>query len=120
MKYELEINQCINTGTPQEHLELLNQLLKETPVFLSLFLVEIMVANDKKEILKEILEQQPTSFLDSVLRGDGWTGYNQLSSLENIYEFANREYLHELIFEVEDDSISNLLEEYLDAHNFYS
>lgn len=53
-------------------------------------MIDRMVRDDIGSIRKS-LEQGDVSFLDRVLRGEGWTPYNQLSDEEVAREYADRE-----------------------------
>ncbi|MDJ0589995.1 MAG: hypothetical protein QNJ72_08380 [Pleurocapsa sp. MO_226.B13] len=68
------------------------------------YLIELMLYEDKQEILNGDLD-----FLDSVLRGDGWTGYSNFSIEQNISEFVERECTHEYFFDSDDPQFQHLL-----------
>ena len=81
-------------GTKQQRLNLLQEITATgNRILLARYLVELMVHEDKQEIINGDLD-----FLDSVLRGDGWTGYSLLSIEQNIAEFVERECTHERFF----------------------
>ena len=63
-----------------------------------------MIPQDKQEIFNGDLD-----FLDSVLRGDGWTGYSRLSIEENIAEFIGRESTREYFFDSDNEQFQQLL-----------
>jgi hypothetical protein len=54
-------------------------------------MVDKMVKQDIEDISRWISEGN-TEFLDSVLRGYGWTGYSQLTDEQVINEYDDREF----------------------------
>lgn len=52
-------------------------------------MVDQLVAEDVEDIGRWISEGD-TEFLENVLRGEGWKGYNQLSDLEIAKEYQDR------------------------------
>ncbi|MBW4533195.1 MAG: hypothetical protein KME09_04595 [Pleurocapsa minor HA4230-MV1] len=92
-------------GTKQQRLDLLQKIVAtDDRILLARYLVELMVYEDKQEIINGDLD-----FLDSVLRGDGWIGYSQLSIEQNIIEFISRECTHKLFFYSDDPQFQHLL-----------
>ena len=92
-------------GTKQQRLNLLAEIIATGDrILLARYLVELMVAEDKQEIINGDLD-----FLDTVLRGDGWIGYSELSLEQNIIEFLNRECTHQFFFDSENKQFQHLL-----------
>jgi hypothetical protein len=109
LKQRQRWSQIIDTniahGTNQQRLDLLQEIVATGDRYLlAEYLIELMVAQDKQEILNGDL-----SFLDSVLRGDGWTGYSFLSIEQNIAEFVERESTHEYFFDSDNERFQQLL-----------
>ena len=104
-KWSQIIDTNIADGTHQQRLDLLQKLVKKGDRnLIAEYLVDLMVYEDKEEILDGDLD-----FLESVLRGDGWTGYAQLLDEQNILEFANRECTHERFFDSDKPEFQHLL-----------
>ena len=99
------IDTNIAHGTNQQRLDLLQEIIAtDDRYLLAEYSIELMIAQDKQEILNGDLD-----FLDSVLRGDGWTGYSHLSIEENIAEFIGRESTHECFFDTQAEQFQQLL-----------
>ena len=92
-------------GSKQQRLDLLAKISATGDrILLARYLVELMVYEDKQKIINGDLD-----FLDSVLRGDGWTGYSNFSIEQNISEFFERESTHEFFFDSDDPQFQHLL-----------
>lgn len=104
-----EWSQIIDTniahGTPQQRLDLLQKIVATSDRYLlAEYLIELMILEDKQEIINGDLD-----FLDTVLRGDGWIGYSHLSIEQNISEFINRECTHQRFFDSDQPEFQLLL-----------
>ena len=109
----IDIN--IAHGSKQQRLDLLAKILATADrILLARYLIELMVAEDKRDIMNGDLD-----FLDTVLRGDGWTGYSNFSVEQNIIEFIERESTHKLFFDSENKQFQHLLAQ-LKNENFAS
>lgn len=99
----IDIN--VKNGTKQQRLSLLEEIIATGDRYLlAEYLIELMIYEDKQEIINGDLD-----FLDSILRGDGWTGYSMLSIEQNITEFIERESTHEFFFDIENERFQQLL-----------
>ena len=104
-KWSQIIDTNITNGTKQQRLDLLQKIVATSERYLlAEYLIELMVFEDKQEIINGDLV-----FLDSVLRGDGWTGYSHLSIEQNIIEFVSREGTHQYFFDSDSLQFQHLL-----------
>ena len=99
----IEVN--VAHGTKQQRLDLFQKIVATGDRYLlAEYLIELMIFEDKEEILNG-----DRDFLDTVLRGDGWTGYAHLSIEQNIAEFVERECTHERFFDSDQPEFQQLL-----------
>jgi hypothetical protein len=92
-------------GTHQQRLDLLQKIVaKGDRYLLAEYLIELMIFEDKQEIINGDFE-----FLDTVLRGDGWIGYSHLSIEQNISEFINRDCTHQRFFDSDQPEFQRIL-----------
>ena len=99
----IEVN--VAHGTKQQRLDLFQKIVVTgNRYLLAEYLIELMIFEDKEEILNG-----DRDFLDTVLRGDGWAGYSLLSIEQNITEFVERECTHERLFDSDQPDFQQLL-----------
>lgn len=56
-------------------------------------MIDRLVQNDINDIEQGLSQtMQDTEFLEAVLRGEGWTGYNNLTDEEIVAEYKAREF----------------------------
>ena len=106
------ISVAIATKNPEIIVALLDRLLNEGDCdSVRELLTQAMVAID----IENITENPQGGFLNDVLRGDGWRGYNDLTYEELVYEFESQEETQEILFmednasESEYDKVSLLI-----------
>lgn len=104
-KWSQTITTNVAYGTRQQRLNLLQKIMATGDRnLLAEYLVELMIFEDREEILNGDLD-----LLESVLSGDGWIGYSQLLDEQNIIEFINRECTHERFFDSDKPEFQHLL-----------
>ena len=54
-------------------------------------MIERLVSNDIQDI-QQMLYQNDSEFLERVLRGNGWTGYDQMTDEQVKQEYQDREF----------------------------
>ena len=116
--WSAKIKQELDNPDSCDLLNLIQELVSTEDIYLvEEFVIEAMVMRDRQYIFDELCRgiQTKSFLLDSVLKGEGWIPYSQLTLRKNIMNFIEDQDLLENMFDEGDREIAvNLLLNALD------